>query len=233
LINKKFILQNDLVGMAFSDQFWIFLGLSGLEFIFLVGPAIYFKIARKENPFTSLIARSFPRKRSSLSRLGDVGAGVGVGIFLSLFAYGLLFATFYAVVGIFGDNFYNTANSGSIDVSPEQVSIGEAIGLILINFVIIGVCEEYFFRGVLFVELKKVVNNWSYIINGIAFSLYHIFPGIVPIQTTVTYFPYYFILGIFLCVLLDSQNNDLLSNIIAHGMFNSIPIILSFTNFYS
>lgn len=219
-------MQNCVVSMGFSNQFWIFLGLSCLEFIFLLGPAIYFKKARKETPFTSLITRSFPHKRSSFSRLGDIGAGIAGGVFLNLIAYGVLYATFYGIIGIFGENFYNTASSGSIDVSPDGISIGEVICTIIIYFGIVGVCEEYFFRCVLFVELKKVVKNWSYIINGLVFSLFHVFPGIVPLQTTITYFFYYFILGVLLCILFDSQNNDLLSNIIAHGLFNSIPLFL-------
>ncbi|MHA1111474.1 MAG: lysostaphin resistance A-like protein [Promethearchaeota archaeon] len=212
--------------MAFSNQFWIFLGLSCLEFIFLVGPAIYFKKVRKESVYTSLILKPFPQKRSGWSRLGDVGAGIAAGVFLNLIAYGVLFATFYGIIGIFGEDFYNIASSGSIDVSPDAISIGEVICTILIYFLIVGVCEEYVFRSVLFVELKKVLKKWSYIINGVIFALFHVFPGIVPIQTTVTYFFYYFIIGILFCVLLDSQNNDLLSNIIAHGVFNSISLVI-------
>ena len=212
--------------MGFSSKFWIFLGLSCLEFIFLVGPAIYFKKVRKESIYSSLILKSFPQKRSGWSRLGDIGAGIAAGIFLYLIAYGLLIATYYGIVGIFGEDFYGAAISGSIDVSPDTVFIGEVICTILIYFLIIAVCEEYFFRSVLFVELKKVVGNWSYIINGLIFALYHIFPGIVPIQTTITYFFYYFVIGILLCVLLDKQKNDSLSNIIAHGVFNSIPLLI-------
>ncbi|TFG19279.1 MAG: CPBP family intramembrane metalloprotease [Promethearchaeota archaeon] len=212
--------------MGFSTSFWIFLGLSCLEFIFLIGPAIYFKKVRKESIYESLISKSFPSKRSYLSRLGDIGAGIAAGVFLNLIALGVLYTTFYSIVGLFGEDFYNVANTGSIDVSPNAVSIGEAICTILIYFVIVGVCEEYFFRSVLFIELKKVLKNWSYIINGVVFALFHVFPGIVPIQTTVTYFFYYFIIGILFCILLDSQNSDLLSNIIAHGVFNSIPLVL-------
>ena len=212
--------------MGFSSKFWIFLGLSCLEIIFLLGPAIYYKKARNESMNTSLLKRSFPHKRSPLERLGDIGAGIAAGVFLYLIAYGLLIATYYGIIGIFGEDFYGAAISGSIDLSPDTIFIGEVICTILIYFLIIGVCEEYIFRSVLFLELKKVLGNWSYVINGLIFALYHVFPGIVPIQTTITYFFYYFILGILLCVLLDKQNNDLLSNIIAHGVFNSIPLII-------
>lgn len=213
--------------MGFSKQFWIFLGLSCLEFIFLIGPSIYYKLVRKENLQTSLLLRSFPQKRSFLSRMGDILVGIAAGIFLSFLAQGLIYGTYYSIIGLFGEDFYTTASSGSIDVFPDAFSIGEVICIILVNFLIIGICEEYFFRGVLFAELKKVLKNWSYVINGVIFALYHVFPGIVPIQTTITYFLYYFILAILLSVLLKNQYNDLLSNIIAHGVFNSIPIILS------
>ncbi|MBN2155548.1 MAG: CPBP family intramembrane metalloprotease [Candidatus Lokiarchaeota archaeon] len=214
--------------MGFSLRFWIFLLLCLLEFLLLFGPAIYFKLVRKEKMYSSIILRSFPQKRSIPSRVGDVVMGMSAGVFLSFFAQGFLYASILAIIRIFGENFYNTASSGSIDVVPVTLSVSESIVTILINFVIIGVCEEYFFRGVLFLELKKVLGKWSYPINGLIFALYHVFPGIVPIQTTITYFFYYYILGILLCLLVKSQNNDLLSNMIAHGMFNSIPILLSF-----
>ena len=213
--------------MTISRQLWFFLLLCCLEFIFIIGPILYYKFVQKENIRTSLFAKFVPSKRTPLARLGDVGAGISVGVFLSFLATGLLYTTYYSIIGLFGEDFYNTASSGSIDVVPDTLSIAEVIIIIFINFFIIGVCEEYFFRGVLFLELKKYVKNWSYLINGIVFSLYHVFPGVVPIQTTVTYFLYYFILGILLCVLFDSQNNDLISNVIAHGVFNSIPLILS------
>jgi membrane protease YdiL (CAAX protease family) len=226
MINKKFILQNCVVCMGFSRQFWIFLGLSCLEFVFLLGPALFYKFVKKETIRTSILLRSFPHKRSVLARIGDITVGISSGIFLNFIAQGLLFATYYGIIAVFGENFYGAANSGSIDLSPDGNSIGEVICTILIYCVIVGFCEEYFFRSVLFVGLKKILKNWSYLINGILFALFHIFPGIVPIQTTITYFLYYFILGILLCILLDYQENDVLSNIIAHGVFNSLPLIL-------
>ncbi len=214
--------------MVFSREVWIFFGLSCIEFLFLICPAIFFKITHRESLKTSILSRSFPHKQSILVRFGDVVTGILSGIFLSFLAQGLLYGTYLSIIGLFGENFYNTASSGSIDVIPTTVSIAESIFMILIYFLIIGVCEEYFFRSVLFVELKKMIKNWSYIINGIIFGLYHVFPGVVPIQTTITFFPYYFLLGILLCVLLEVQKNDLLSNIIAHGVFNALPLIISF-----
>ncbi len=214
--------------MGFSKQFYFFLLLSCLEFLFLIGPAIYYKIVRKEQLKRSIILRSFPQQRSILSRIGDVAIGISAGVFLSFLARGLLLASVLSIVNIFGEDFYNTASSGSIDVIPQTLSVGEIVITILINFFVIGICEEYFFRGVLFVELKKIIKNWSYAINGLVFALYHVFPGIVPYQTTVTYFIYYFVIGILLCILSNANNNDLLLNFIAHGVFNSLPLIFSF-----
>jgi len=213
--------------MGFSQQFWILLLLSLLEFIFLLGPVIYYKITKKENMYSSIVVRALPPKHSLRARIVDIIVGVSAGVFLSFFAQGLLYGTVRGIIAIFGVEFYDLANSGSIDLIPPSLSTGEIIVFSLINFFVIGLCEEYFFRSVLFIEFKKKLKNWSYLLNGTIFALYHVFPGIVPIQTTITYFLYYFLLAIFLCVLLETNNNDLLSNIIAHGTFNTIPLILS------
>ena len=160
--------------MGFSKEFWIFVGLSSLEFLFLIGSAIFFKFVKKESLRVSLLQRSFPEKKSWIVRIGDIGAGITAGVLLTFFAMGFISFTRFSVIKMFGREFYNTASSGSIDVIPPVLSLEEIILTIVIFYLVIGVCEEFFFRSVLYVELKPYLKNWTYIVNGVIFALFHV-----------------------------------------------------------
>jgi hypothetical protein len=115
-------------------------------------------------------------------------------------------------------------------VTPPILNPADLIISILISFILVGFSEEFFFRGFLNREIGKTSKIKGAILSAAFFSLFHVFPGIVPIQTTVTFFLYYFLMGLLFTGLINYRKGQLLSAIIAHGTFNSIILILNFIN---
>ena len=129
---------------------------------------------------------------------------------------------------MFGPEFYGQAAAGSVNVTPPSLSSFELLLSIVIMFVVVALCEEYCFRGVILKEINKKKKALGLILSSALFMLYHVFPGVVPIQTFVTFWLYYFIFGLILGIIVLVQRGDLLSSIVAHGTFNAILFYLQF-----
>ncbi|MFX1427840.1 MAG: CPBP family intramembrane glutamic endopeptidase, partial [Promethearchaeota archaeon] len=93
--------------------------------------------------------------------------------------------------------------------------------LIMLQIVLVGPCEEAFFRVFLINKFKeKVKITYSIIISSIFFTLYHVPPFIVPFTTVITFFGYFFTLGILLALIFVYFDFSLIPCSIAHSFFN-------------
>ncbi|MHA1584662.1 MAG: CPBP family glutamic-type intramembrane protease, partial [Promethearchaeota archaeon] len=63
------------------------------------------------------------------------------------------------------------------------------------------------------------------------FMIYHVFPGIVPIQTFLVFWLYYFSFGVLLALIAKFQKGDLIIPIFAHATFDSILWINLYLNY--
>ncbi|MCP4763860.1 MAG: CPBP family intramembrane metalloprotease [archaeon] len=215
------------MGLNLAENTISFFIFSLLELLFLAGSILYFKI-KKMDVKEEFKTRLFPQKRTSRERIADILMGIGIGIAFFIIGSFILDAITNVILYVLGEDFYQSAAEGSVNVTPPILSIFDLIISILIGFFLIAFCEEFAFRGVIYKEFGELPKKKGLVISGLIFAIYHVFPGIVPIQTTVTYFPYYFFMGILFVYLTYFRKNDLLSAIIAHATFNSIILILDF-----
>jgi membrane protease YdiL (CAAX protease family) len=173
--------------------------------------------------------RIFPASRPFWRRLIDIGIGVAFGYAFIYIGNYLTWIIYRIVVAIFGPEFYQTGSGGSVNVTPPSLSLFELILSCIIMFVLVGFSEEFCFRGVILKQIQKKHKFWAVVGSSAVFMIYHVFPGIVPIQTLATFWLYYFTFGVMLALITIIQKGDLLTAIIAHGTFNSILFIWQYT----
>ncbi|MHA1731641.1 MAG: CPBP family intramembrane glutamic endopeptidase [Promethearchaeota archaeon] len=153
-----------------------------------------------------------------------VGVAVGAGmLFLGEFSWAL---GYYVTVALFGREYYEEASAGAVDTSPPSLNHFQVVLVVVLMFVVVGACEELFFRGLLLEELPGRSSVRVFIAT-ILFAIYHVPPGIVPLQTTSTFIWYYASLGLVLG-LLYLWRGSLLAPIVAHGLFNAVHIVAAF-----
>ncbi len=154
--------------------------------------------------------------------------GIFIGsIFFLCGNYITLFFRDFIVRNIFNSKFVEQGQSGAIGTNPIQPNIIQIIILIILQIIIVGPCEEAFFRGFL---IKKIENrlkiHYSIIITSIIFALYHVPPFLVPITTIITFFGYYFTFGILLSLLFVYFKYSIIPCSIAHSCFNIFILIV-------
>jgi membrane protease YdiL (CAAX protease family) len=217
----------DIMGFDLASTSRIFFLSSMLEFVFILIPLIVFKL-QKKNLKEEFRTRIIPIPRPFKRRMLDIGIGLGIGY---LFVYlGGFLAIFIRqiTIQIFGSDFYGQAVAGSVNTTPPSMEVWEVIITFIIMFGVVGFSEEFCFRGILFKEFSKKSPILGLLLSSGLFMIYHVFPGVVPIQTFVTFWLYYFTFGIILGILTWIQKGDLLTAIIAHGTFNSLLFAIQF-----
>lgn len=206
----------------------MFFLVSLLELIFIAIPLIVFKFQKKDLKYEFRF-RIIPESRSVKRRLLDIVMGLLLGVgFLFVGSYVAFFIR-QLVIYFMGESFYSSASAGSVNTSPPSLQVWELVLSVAVMYCLVGLSEEYCFRGVLFKEMGKKSALLGWVGSSLLFSLYHVFPGIVPFSTFLTFWFYYFLFGILLAAITYVQKGDLITAIIAHGTFNSILWILSYT----
>ncbi|MHA1890427.1 MAG: lysostaphin resistance A-like protein [Promethearchaeota archaeon] len=222
-------MQNVLNGIDLASSTTSFIFVSLLELLFLLGAAIYFKIKKLKIQKEFKHRIKTPRISSKKQVLKETFIGASFGVILLLVGMAFQVLVKSLVVAIAGSEFYNDATSGSVNTIPEKITFTDLLITSTIMFTLVAFCEEFFFRALIFRDLRKKVSQAAaIIISSSTFAIYHVMPGIVPLQTFITFFPYYFFIGILLCLLYEWRNNSLLTVVIAHGFFNTIILILQF-----
>jgi uncharacterized protein len=141
--------------MALTDGFWQpgYAMKSAVKILFFLGLPIFF--LRKE-----MTSKLFGLKKETLPKLLALGLGI----------YGFILAAYF----ILGPYF---------DFSSVVSGLEEQLGVNASNFIFVAVyisianslLEEYFFRGVAFIELKSLTSRgFAYGFSAIMFALYHV-----------------------------------------------------------
>lgn len=130
-------------------------------------------------------------------------------------------------VAILGEDYYRAASAGAINTSPPTLARGQVVLAIALMFAIVGSCEELFFRGCLVTEFD-LGPAARVLASSALFGLYHVPPFLVPAATTLTFLPYYFVMGLVLGTLFLWRERTLMAPVAAHGAYNAILLGLRF-----
>ena len=204
---------------------WLLIGLISLEVLFVVVPAfISSKIERKH--FRELLSEMGFRKNEDIFIKIIVGINVGI-IF---FFFGDLVILFFRNIifeNIFGTGFIQEGQEGAITTLPIQPNYSQIIILILLQIIIVGPCEEAFFRGFIINKIKSNIKlPYSIVISSIFFTFYHVPPFLVPLTTVITFFGYYFTFGLLLALIFVYFDYSLIPCSIAHSFFNILLLLI-------
>jgi membrane protease YdiL (CAAX protease family) len=211
--------------MQLGENVWLLIGLTFLELIFVILPAlIYSKIEAK--PFKNIIKEMGFQKNQDIFL--KIIAGLSFGIIFFFFSnYIIVFFRDVIIRNLFGAEFIKHAQEGSISTVPIHLNYIQLIILILQQIIIIGPCEEAFFRVFLIQKFKtKLKLVYSILLSSIIFTIYHTPPFFVPLATIVTFSGYYFTFGLLLSFILMYFNFSIIPGSITHSFFNILLIVL-------
>ena len=206
----------------------ILIALIFLELLLILIPALIAGKIEHKSVKEELNEMGFQKRNYPLNRiLIEVFAGLGVGLFFFLISgYILFFFRNIIVENLFGTIFIKQGQEGSISSEPLQPTLIQLIIIIILQIIIVGPCEEGFFRGFVIKKYEsKMRTIIAVLISSIFFSFYHVPPILVPLETIITYFGYYFIFGILLALLFKCFNNSLIPCTVAHCFFNILIIL--------
>jgi len=202
--------------------------LSFLEILLVLIPALIASKIEKNSLLDELKEMGFQRNQTSLKKiLLKVISGFLIGItFFLISGYIISFFVNFIVQIMFGAQFIEEGLNNAISTTPINPTIIQLIILIAIQILIIAPCEEGFFRGFIIKKShKKIKLIYSIIFSSIIFSLYHVPPLLVPLSTIITFFGYYFSLGILLSLTFVLFKNSLLPSSIAHFTLNILILL--------
>ena len=212
---------------------WILISLTPLELLFIFIPAFITAKIEKTSFFTQLkniLLLKTEGYKLSKDSLREIILKILIGLILGaiFFLIGKYIFLFFRIIveNLFGTYFINHAEINAISTQVFQPTVGQIIILIILQFTIVALSEEGFFRSVLILKLsKKLKLVVSIIISSILFTLYHTPPFLVPISTIITFFGYYFSLGLIFSLIFIFSHKSLLLVIICHGVYNMLFII--------
>ena len=210
-----------------GQNIWILIGLIFFELLFIIVPSLIAKIVEKNSFKYQLSEMGFHRNKDTLIKnLFKIFSGISIG-FLFFIIGGYIISFFLSLVFIlFGSEFIRAGVEGAISTAPVEPDIIQIIILIILQFAIIGICEEAFFRGFLIKKINKKLHiSYAILISSIIFAFYHTPFPLVPITTLITFFGYYFTFGIMLSLLYLYFDYSLIPVAIAHGFFNVLIMI--------
>ena len=194
------------------------------ECLFLVGGIVIIK--GRQHSLVAIFWGSEQDGKTLKRATGDILLGLGVGILFFLVGWGISILTEQVMAAILGSEVVEEAQQGTINPYPPLFSpVGISLA-IAGQYLLVGTCEEFFFRGVLFGELFPRQPCLGALVSAGAFTLYHVFPGLVPWLTLVVTWPYYFSIGLLFAFLVWIRHYNLLAPIAAHGTYNTILFIL-------
>ena len=199
-----------------------------LEILLIIIPNLIASYIEKKSFKEELVDMGFSLSNYNIKRiLLLISQGILIGV-IFYFIGGWIFIFFVDIVikNVLGTVFVENAINNTINVEPINPQIIELVIIIVLQVLIVGPCEEGFFRGFIF---KKIKNKSKYyialIISALCFTLYHIPPILVPFSTMITFFGYYFTFGLLFGVLYRINKESLLPNLVAHSLFNILVII--------
>ena len=207
---------------------WILIGLMLTELFLIFIPAFIASKIEATSFKDELMFMGFKKNTDPFLKIfTKILAGILIGfIFYFISGYITFFFRNLIIENIFGSEFIKKGQKGSISTNPIKPSLIQVIIIIILQFIIVALCEESFFRGFVIKKIeKKAKYFYSTLISSLCFAIYHTPPFIVPITTIIVYFGYFFTFGILLSITFRIFNYSLIPCIIAHGLFNTLILI--------
>ena len=206
---------------------WILISLTFLELLFLLIPPLIAAKIEQTSMKEQLEFMGIQKPTNGLLRnLLEGFFGICMG--MALYLVGGYISLFYKliIVILLGAEFLQSAEGGAISTQPLKPSIIQLIIIVLLQFFVVALSEEAFFRGFLIKKLQyKFRTGLSVIISSILFALYHTPPFIVPISTIISFFGFYFTFGILLSLLFIGFNQSLIPVIMSHAIYNILVFL--------
>jgi len=211
-----------------SKNPWILIILIFFELLLIIIPALIASKIEKLTFKEELIEMGFKKNEDRLKILSlKITAGLEFGFIFYLTAGYLIFVFKYLIIeNIFGSTFVKEAEKGTINTTPLQPNLAQLIIIIILQLIIVGPCEEGFFRGFILKRCEnKVKSIYAILISSFFFAIYHTPPLLVSLATIITYFSYYFVFGLLLALIFKFFKNSLIPCSIAHSFFNILIIL--------
>ena len=208
---------------------WILILLSLLEILFILIPILLSSWLSKTTIKHELHQIGLEINFSNTKiKLVKILLGIPIGIALLILSIFILYISRDIVVAVvFSEEFVNEGTENAISNQLVNPNLLQTIIFVIIQFLIIGPCEESFFRGFIIRKLNgKIRLVYAIIFSSLMFTLYHIPPFLVPISTIVNYFAYYFTIGITLSLVFRYSNYSLLPCSVAHSVFNFMILLV-------
>jgi len=199
------------------------------EIFLILIPALIASKIEKRPIIEEIREMGFQKTPNSLKNFTlKIFLGLLIGTLFYFFSsFVLSFFTNFIVQILFGRQFVEEGVANAITTAPFNPTITQLIIIITIQIIIVGPCEEGFFRGFIIKKSqKKMKLIYSVILSTFIFAIYHVPPFLVPVSTIITYFGYFFTLGTLLALTFTYFKNSLLPVSIAHSMFNILILIL-------
>ncbi|MFX1305797.1 MAG: CPBP family intramembrane glutamic endopeptidase [Promethearchaeota archaeon] len=204
---------------------WILIGLTLLEILFIITPALIVSKLEKKSFTMTLKDMGFEKNEDLFIKIIS-GLSFGI-LFFFLSNYIIIFFRDVVINNIFGYEFVEQGQEGVISTTPIRPNFIQLITLVILQLIIVGPCEEAFFRGFLIKKIKtKLKIAYSIIISSILFTLYHVPPFLVPLTTIITFFGYYFVFGLVLSLIFTYFGESLIPCSIAHSFFNILLLLI-------
>ncbi len=199
------------------------------EIFLILIPALIASKIEKRPIIEEFREMGFQKKPNSLKNFSlKIFLGLLIGTLFYFFSsFVLSFFTNFIVQTLFGTQFVEQGVENAIITAPFNPTITQLIIIITIQIIIVGPCEEGFFRGFIIKKSqKKMKLIYSVILSTFIFTIYHVPPFLVPVSTIITFFGYFFTLGTLLALTFIFFKNSLLPSSIAHSIFNILILIL-------
>jgi len=208
---------------------WILILLTFLEILLIIIPAFIASKVEKKSIKEEIIDMGFKKsKNQPKTLLFKVVAGLAIGfLFFLIGGYIIYFFKDIVVEIIFGATFVQAGEEGAINTSPINANPVQILMIIILQVAIVAPCEEGFFRGFIIKKTsQKLKTSWTIVIASICFAFFHVPPFLVSIATIISYFGYYFTLGVLLSLVFKFFDDSLIPGAIAHSFFNILIFIM-------
>ena len=203
---------------------WILIWLMFLELLFIIVPSFISSRIEKK-PIKAILHEMGFQKNDDIFLKVIAGLSFGI-LFFFIGDYIIIFFRDLIIKNLFGVQFVQQGQSGAITTIPIQPSLIQLFILIILQILIIGPCEEAFFRAFLIKKLNyKMKQSYSILISSICFAFYHVPPFLVPTTTILTFFGYFFLFGVILALIFIYFNYSIIPVAIMHSLFNILILI--------
>ncbi|MHA1914965.1 MAG: CPBP family intramembrane glutamic endopeptidase [Promethearchaeota archaeon] len=213
------------MAVQLGQNSWVLIGLMLLEFFFVIIPLfLSSKIEKKE--FKTVLSEIGFEKSNDFTI--KIIAGVSFGILLFFSGdFIIIFVRNLIIENLFGTEFILSGQEGVVSTIPVQPNITQLIIIIILQILVVGPCEEAFFRGFFIKKLKERTKSiYLVLISSTLFAFYHVPPFLVPLTTVVTFFGYFFIIGVSLSLIFYYFKYSLIPVSVAHSCFNILILLI-------